>query len=167
MQPKNIFLRYLRQLRTLLDKIEAHGGENLLSAALSDDMFPLATQVRIAANFSLRACCPLAGRELLSFDNDEVSFAGLNKQLEQTIDHLQALDIPNADGGAAEVRENAGFAKIALPVDDYVHSLALPNFFFHLSMVYAIAKSRGVPVSKGDYDGYHSYPQGFSFVQAK
>nr|WP_298171256.1 DUF1993 domain-containing protein [uncultured Pseudomonas sp.] len=167
MHPKNIFLRYLKQLRTLVDKIEAHAGEGMLSAALSDDMFPLLTQARIAANFSLRACCPLAGTEVLSFDNDEFSFAGLKKQLSQTIDYLQALDIPNADGGAAEVRENAGFAKIALPVDDYVHALALPNFFFHIGMVYAIAKSHGVPVSKGDYDGYHSYPQGFSFVLEK
>lgn len=167
MPPKNIFLRYLKQLCALIDKIEAHAGEELVSAALSEDMFPLLSQARIAANFSLRACCPLAGTEVLSFDNGEVSFAGLKKQLNQTIDYLQALDIPNADGGAAEVRENAGFAKIALPVDDYVHSLALPNFFFHTSMVYAIARSRGVPVSKGDYDGYHSYPQDFSFVLEK
>ena len=165
MQPKAIFLRYLKQLGTLIDKIEAHAGEELLSAALSDDMFPLLSQARIAANFSLRACCPLAGTEVLSFDNGELSFAGIRKQLNQTIDYLQTLEIPSA-GGAAEVRENAGFAEIVLPVDDYVHSLALPNFFFHLSMVYAIAKSRGVPLSKGDYDGHHSYPQGFSFVQA-
>ncbi len=167
MPPKDIFLRYLKQLLTLTDKIEAHADEDILSAALSDDMFPLATQIRIAANFSLRACCPLANSAVISFDNGEVSFAGLKKQLQHTIDYLHALDIPSANEGTGEVRENAGLAKIALPIDEYVYSLALPNFFFHISMVYAIAKSRGVPVSKGDYDGYHSYPPGFSFAPSK
>ncbi len=156
MHPKNIFLRYLKQLRTLVDKIEAHAREDILSAALSDDMFPLLTQARIAANFSLRACCPLANTAVLSFDNGEVSFAGLKKQLSQTIDYLQALDIPNADGGAAEVRENAGFAKIALPIDEYVHALALPNFFFHLTSAYAILRHNGISIGKADFIGRFS-----------
>jgi uncharacterized protein len=163
MQPKNIFLHYLKQLLGLIDKVEAHACEDILSAALTDDMFPLATQVRIAANFSLRACCPLANTPVLSFDNGETSFAGLKQQLNHTIDHLHLLDIP-ARAGAGEVRECAGFADIALPVDEYVYALALPNFFFHISMAYAIAKIHGVPVGKGDYDGYHDYPQGFSFL---
>ncbi|WP_232461250.1 DUF1993 family protein [Cellvibrio sp. PSBB006] len=37
-------------------------------------------------------------------------------------------------------------------------------FFFHLSMSYAIARQAGIPLSKADFDGYHSYPVGFSFV---
>lgn len=37
------------------------------------------------------------------------------------------------------------------------------NFFFHYSMVYAIARQAGVPVGKADFDGYHLYPHGFSF----
>jgi hypothetical protein len=31
-------------------------------------------------------------------------------------------------------------------------------------MAYAIARAAGVPLSKGDFDGYHQYPDGFSFV---
>lgn len=164
MHPKDIFLRYLKQLRTLIDKIEAHADKDILSAALSEDMFPLFTQVRIAANFSLRACCPLANAAVLSFDNSEVSFAGLQKQLRQTIDYLQMLEMPDIASATGEVRDHAGLAKIVLPIDEYVYSLALPNFFFHISMVYAIAKSYGLPISKGDYDGYHSYRPGFSFA---
>jgi hypothetical protein len=50
-----------------------------------------------------------------------------------------------------------------MPASEYVSSFVLPNFFFHISMVYAIAKNNGVSVSKGDYDGIHQYPKGFSW----
>ena len=41
---------------------------------------------------------------------------------------------------------------------------ALPNFFFHYSMVYAIARQAGVEIGKSDFDGYHDYPVGFTFM---
>ncbi|MCG7587734.1 DUF1993 family protein [Photobacterium sp. OFAV2-7] len=47
---------------------------------------------------------------------------------------------------------------------EFIHQYILPNFYFHISMVYAIAKSKGVVLSKADFDGIHSYPSGFSFV---
>jgi hypothetical protein len=50
-----------------------------------------------------------------------------------------------------------------MPASEYVSSFVLPNFFFHISMVYAIAKNNGVSVSKGDFDGIHQYPKGFSW----
>lgn len=43
------------------------------------------------------------------------------------------------------------------------HTFAWPNFVFHLSMVCASDRAKGVPLSKGDYDGIHGYPLGFSF----
>jgi hypothetical protein len=38
----------------------------------------------------------------------------------------------------------------------------------HADMLPLLAqlRSAGVPLSKGDYDGYHQYPSGFSFVAA-
>nr|WP_267874749.1 DUF1993 family protein [Telluria antibiotica] len=41
---------------------------------------------------------------------------------------------------------------------------AVPNFFFHYSMVYAIARQAAVPVGKSEFDGYHRYPSGFTFA---
>jgi hypothetical protein len=41
---------------------------------------------------------------------------------------------------------------------------AVPNFFFHYAMVYAIARQGGVPVGKSDFDGYHHYPSDFTFA---
>jgi hypothetical protein len=41
---------------------------------------------------------------------------------------------------------------------------AVPNFLFHYSMVYAIARQAGGPVGKSEFDGYHRYPPGFTFA---
>ncbi|MEG0882986.1 MAG: DUF1993 family protein, partial [Janthinobacterium sp.] len=37
--------------------------------------------------------------------------------------------------------------------DDYLLSFALPNFYFHVSMVHAILRHNGVAVGKLDYLG--------------
>ena len=37
--------------------------------------------------------------------------------------------------------------------DDYLLSFALPNFYFHVSMVHAILRNNGVAIGKLDYLG--------------
>jgi hypothetical protein len=46
---------------------------------------------------------------------------------------------------------------------EFIELYIIPNFLFHLSMAYAIARAEGIAVSKGDFDGFHSYPEGFCF----
>ena len=164
--PAPLFIRYLHQLAQILEKIAQREQQNpaILGARLTADMLPLMQQVRATANFALRACCPLAGLELVLFNNAERSFIGLQTQITQTINYLQA--IPAAQFTLAQQQnlpEKAGFAELSLPPERFLFEYILPNFFFHLSMVYAIARSRGVALSKGDFDGYHQYPAGFSF----
>jgi len=62
-------------------------------------------------------------------------------------------------------RAIVSFAGDALPLagGDYYLLYAVPNFFFHLTMVYAIARQAGVPIGKADFDGFHAYPPGFRF----
>jgi hypothetical protein len=166
--PRAVFVHYLQQLIVIVDKINAHtqGDNRLLAHSLHADMLPLLAQLRTAANFSLRTCCLLSGRARISFDNDDETYAGVQLQLQQTIAYLQS--IPEQDFAAPPeyITDQAGFAPLQLAADEYLHHYALPNFFFHLNMAYAIARSAGVPLSKGDYDGYHQYPSGFSFVAA-
>ncbi len=50
------------------------------------------------------------------------------------------LTLPTADGGTAET------TLLAVTL-----SYAVPNFFFHVNMAYAILRSKGVPLGKNDY----------------
>jgi hypothetical protein len=161
--PTRLFLHYLRQLEAILKRVEDFDG-GIADQRLHPDMFPLLQQARVAIGFTLRATGPLAGREIVSFRDDDPGFAGVYAELERTIAYLAAL--PDADFAgidAVTVRTTAGFAELELPGPEYYQMYAVPNFFFHYSMVYAIARQAGVPVGKSEFDGYHRYPSGFTF----
>jgi hypothetical protein len=162
--PTRLFLHYLRRLEAILKQVEAFDGA-VADRRLHPDMFPLLQQARVAIGFTLRATCPLAGREIVSFGaGDEVTFPSVYAELERTMAYLAALpDAEFAGMDALHVRTTAGFAELDLPAAEYFHMYAVPNFFFHYAMVYAIARQGGVPVGKSDFDGYHRYPSGFTF----
>lgn len=165
--PSKIFIHYLKQLNEIMNKVETHESTaDILAARLSKDMLPFINQVSTTVNFALRACYPLADMETVLLDREAESFAGLKQQIAAALKLLN--EIPEEkitvekDGS---IREKAGFSELALPRNEFLYLYALPNFFFHLNMVYAIARARGVPLSKGDFDGYHQYPDKFSFEE--
>ncbi|SDD06448.1 hypothetical protein SAMN05428966_103111 [Massilia sp. PDC64] len=161
--PPRLFLHYLRRLDDILRRVEAFDA-TVADRRLHPDMFPLLQQARTAIGFTLRATCPLAGRDIVSFRDDDYTFASIYAELERTMAYLAA--IPDADfagSDTANVRTTAGFAELDLPAPEYFHMYAVPNFFFHYSTVYAIARQAGVPIGKAEFDGYHRYPSGFTF----
>jgi len=164
--PTEIFIHYLHQLKVIVEKIAIHQQHNptLLYTSLHSDMLPLLAQIRTAANFALRTCCPLANRERISFDNSQETYGGLQQQLDQTINYLQSIPAAEFHQPPEKIRDKAGFNPLDLPADEYLNCYALPNFFFHLCMAYSISRQAGIPLSKGDFDGYHQYPAGFSFI---
>ncbi|MGX9781802.1 DUF1993 family protein [Janthinobacterium lividum] len=156
--PATIFCRSLAQLSAMLGKTGT--APHMLAARLHPDMLPFAQQVRAAVSFSLRGCCPLAGLEVADFS----AAASLQQQITQTMRYLKDIPPERFDGPPGRIcRDRAGFADIALPADEYLNLYILPNFYFHFSMAYAIARSGGAAIGKGDFDGYHAYAPGFSF----
>lgn len=67
--------------------------------------------------------------------------------------------------GASErtVRHTAGEAELEQDAATFVTLFALPNFFFHLGMAFAILRHGGAVIGKADFDGQHVYPAGFRF----
>lgn len=162
MHAQIIFTRYLGQLAGIVEKVKAK--PDMLGARLHAEMLPFTSQVRATCNFALRGCCPLAGLAPVSFDGGQLSFAALAKQIDDTIAYIAAIPPPQFDGPADRLcRDRAGFADIELPADEYLNLYILPNFYFHFSMAYAIARSHGADIGKQDFDGYHLYAPGFSF----
>ncbi len=156
--PAAVFCHSLAQLSAMLDKTGT--APQLLAARLHPGMLPFAQQVRAAVSFSLRGCCPLAGLDVADFS----AAASLQEQIAQTMRYLQAIPAECFDGPPGRLcRDRAGFADLALPADEFLNLYILPNFYFHFGMAYAIARSQGAPLGKGDFDGYHAYAPEFSF----
>lgn len=159
-----IFVGYIDLLLATIKKIEAHfgGDASILKARLIEDMFPLYVQAEIAASFALRSCCPIAGVEVVSFTKSEKTFSNLKAQLRDTVEYLNSLDSLE-NNLEVVIKDMAGPASVSMNAGDFLVRFAYPNFYFHLSMVYAIARFKGVKLTKGDFDGLHQYPPGFSF----
>jgi hypothetical protein len=162
-----VFLRYLDRLAGLVDAAELHvcshriEAEELLIARLAPDMLPFEAQVRIAANFALRASFPLAGLDVPPYGEFEVSFAGLRECIARAVNLLSSLESALFEGSESRTLEsNAGNTVVSLPAPEFLFQYALPNFFFHLTTAYAILRNRGVAIGKADFDGLHSYARG-------
>ncbi|MFG1497184.1 DUF1993 family protein [Saccharospirillum sp. HFRX-1] len=158
---QKLLLHYLQQLIQLLERIPAE----CYQASLAPDMFSLAEQARIASNYSLRLYCPLIQQPVPDFDQVNLSKLALLLEVTQRRDYLQRQPAVTELNEARLINERAGFADLELTEPHFIHHYGLPNFFFHFSMVYAIARQQGVVLSKADFDGYHIYPDGFSFFQ--
>ncbi|HSI56016.1 MAG TPA: DUF1993 domain-containing protein [Ideonella sp.] len=160
-----VFDRYLARLSALLGLAEQHAAaqglaaEALLQARLSPSMFPLAVQVEIAANFSLRACAPLAGLAVPDTTRPPASFEGLQQHIAMARALLAGLTPAQMAGSdTRECSSRAGNGLVRLPGCEFLLQYALPNFFFHLGMAYAILRQSGVAIGKSDFDGFHDYP---------
>jgi len=160
---KNQFQHSLFQLQTIIEKIPA----DIFHLALTEGMFSLEMNAKIAANFALRGYCPLLNelnKEVVSFSSDQMGKAEVLRQITATLSFLNEQPEITELNENIEVSEKAGFSEIVLTQPIFIHQYILPNFYFHISLVYAIARANGVMLSKGDYDGIHSYPSGFSFT---
>jgi hypothetical protein len=159
-----VFARYLHQLQGFLAKAAAHcvlqgtPDTALLQARIAPDMLPLAVQVEIAVNFVYRACAPLAGQPVPPSGEHRESLARLQARVAAAQAFLQTLKPEDfAQSAQRTIHDPAGQTMVTLDGSTFLLHYALPNFFFHLSMVYALLRQHGLPLSKSDFDGWHVY----------
>ena len=159
---KGLFSLYLNQLEAIVTKVPAE----LFSTSLSDDMFSLEMNAKIAANFLLRGYCPLIKMESVSFCSENPGKSAVLDQIASTKAYLESVQTLACFDDNELIADIAGFTEIRLPQSSFTHQYITPNLSFHMSMVYAIARANDVALSKGDYDGIRSYPREFSFVDS-
>jgi hypothetical protein len=154
-----LFVRMLGNMLAWLDKAEAHAKakkfepNNFLGMRLTPDMLPFSRQIQIASDACKGAVARLAGVEAPKWADDEATFDELRARIRKTIDYAQSLPASQFEG--SETRE------IALPVpgaprvsgEVFLKSFSLPNFFFHVTMTYALLRQGGVELGKRDYLG--------------
>ena len=144
----------LDTLMGLLAKAEAHPkGEELLQARLSEDMHPLAIQIRFVANISGETIMRLgAGENEWSMEplEDFAASKALIAQASERLDAITPEDLPSPD---AQVQFSIGDGafNFAMSAEEYVREFSLPNFYFHLTTAYAILRKEGLEIGKADF----------------
>jgi uncharacterized protein len=155
-----VFARTLGNLKGVLEKGAAHAQARkidesaFLTARLFPDMFTLTQQVQVATDFARGTCARLSGAEPPSIDNAEKSFADLVSRVERSLDYVNSVPREAIDGseGREIVRMMRGVEK-KLTGANYLLLYALPNFYFHASMTYALLREGGVELGKPDFLG--------------
>ncbi|HYD98803.1 MAG TPA: DUF1993 domain-containing protein [Alphaproteobacteria bacterium] len=178
-----VFTRMLGNLALFVERgcaaVEASGmaPAALMEARLAPDMFGLARQVQIAADGARGAAARLAGQAPPSpeaprfavfnrgdergFDPmpaDAVALAAYAREAARDLEALSPDLFAGAEGRRIVVTMHGRSRHFeALP---FLIDYALPNFYFHVAMAYAILRHLGVPLGKPDYEGPPVYAGG-------
>ncbi len=152
----SMFLRGLNVLSGLIDRAAESGLEEaaLMEARLAPDMRPFPDQVRMAA-FSARSCVArLTDQPWPKTDDAEASLAELKATVALSIAFIEGVEAAAFAGGETR-RIELRFPGVELNFEGqgYLTSFALPNFYFHLSMAYALLRYMAVPLGKRDFLG--------------
>jgi uncharacterized protein len=155
-----VFSLALTNLQQQLKKAAAHAEQKkfdskaLIDARLIADMLPLSAQVQVACDNAKGAVARLAGMEPPKHEDSEKTLAELQARVAKTLDFINSVKAEQFAG--ADTREIVlKFPSMMLKFQalDYVTKFALPNFYFHATMAYAIMRQNGVDIGKGDYLG--------------
>lgn len=154
-----IFSKHLRNLVGILGKTKEFMKENNISDAemlekrIAPDMFPFVRQIQIVSDAAKGTIARMAGIEAPSMPDTEATIDECIARIEKTILFIDSID--------TEKLSQADEHNVVLPylpgkhqtMIDYVLDMAIPNFFFHFTTAYNIARGAGVELGKMDYIG--------------
>jgi len=151
-----VFTRALTNLSAMIDKALAAGITEtaLLEARLAPDMHPFPRQIQMASDSAKGAIARLAGVEPPSMPDTETTIAELKARIAATIAYVNSIEAAAFDG--AEDREvvlKFPNGEMKFTGCDYLTGFALPNFFFHITIAYALMRAGGAPIGKMDFLG--------------
>ena len=154
-----VFQRQLGAVLNWLDKAEAHAtarkfdSANYLALRLAPDMLPLVSQIRIASDAAKGCVARLAGQEPPKFEDNEASFADLRERVQKTLAYVESVPAAAFEGsdGRSITIPMRNRDPLQFSGEVFLRHWALPNFFFHVSMTYALLRHAGVDLGKGDF----------------
>lgn len=153
----DMYSKGLVTLRHILERGRAYAAEHgideqeMLNWRLIEDMFPLWRQAQIVALFGARWPLRAAGLGEIDEPDGEMGFDALFAMIEDSQRRLAALGATDFEGkGDDHFKMNLGAIEPDMPLDQWMTGFATTNFYFHLSIAYAILRMKGVPLGKPD-----------------
>ncbi len=153
-----IFVRNLNNLSSMLAKAEQQAKAKgydpavLLSARLAPDMFPLTKQIQIATDNAKGCVARLAGQPIEAIEDTETTFAELQARIKKVLGIVESYRPEQFEGSQArEITIKIPNMELKFSGLDYVNQWAMPNFYFHVTMAYAILRHNGIELGKKDF----------------
>lgn len=149
----------LDNLGRILGKAEAHernAGRDpalLLEKRLAPDMFTLNQQLLYALYLPCDFARHFADAPPPRAGYDEASFAEVHASLAVVIGYLGSIRAERMDALAGKIVPSFFDGKRGVGAETYAARVSLPDFYFHMTVAYAILRHNGVPLVKDDYIG--------------
>lgn len=155
-----VFIRMLGNLTMILEKAAAHAEAKkidpavFINARLAPDMYPFSRQIQIATDVAKGCAARLSGIEVPSYEDKESTFPELLERIARTVVFLESVSAEQINGSeersvTLKIHGNdTGFFG-----QPYLFNFVLPNFYFHLTIAYAILRHNGLELGKMDYTG--------------
>lgn len=155
-----VFTRMLTNLSAILQKAEHYAETKnidpsvLINARLAPDMFSLGRQIQICSDAAKGCAARLAQIEIPSFLDKETTFPEFHDRLTKTISFLKTISESQFAGCEdRQISLKVASQEMAFRGQDFAFHFALPNFYFHMSMAYAILRHNGLDIGKVDFLG--------------
>lgn len=125
----------------------------LLQSRLAPDQFPLLKQVQAACDQAKTAAARITGREPPKHPDTEVTFDELKARIATVKRYLAEFSAKDFEGAESRVIALPFMPGKGMTGSHYACEMALPNFYFHASMAYAILRHNGVDLGKRHFIG--------------
>jgi uncharacterized protein len=124
----------------------------MLDWRLAPDMFSLRQQAQTVIRFAEQWTARTAGVDVPPDREGEWSLQDLLSQITEVKAYVAAFGPEKFEGReAATVTVSLGQLEPTFPIGQWVPNFSMPNFYFHLSMAYAILRQRGLDLTKRDF----------------
>jgi len=120
---------------------------------LAPDQFAFARQVQTACDTAKLSAARLSGKEAPKHADTEQTLEELRARVQSVIAYLEGFSEADFAGAATRVITQPRWEGKVMSGSDYFVEHAVPNFFFHVTHVYAILRHNGVGIGKRDYLG--------------
>jgi hypothetical protein len=154
-----VFTKTLDNLGKWMDKAEEHAKARsfdvqvLADARLAPDAFAFVEQVQSACDQAKYAAAYLSGQAPPSHPDTEKTFPELRERIAKTKSFVAGVTAQQLEGGEERKVAPKWMGGRWLPGGVYLAEMAVPNFYFHVAMAYAILRHNGVALGKMDYIG--------------
>jgi hypothetical protein len=154
-----LFNKTLDNLEKWMDKAEEYAKARsfevdvLAQARLAPDQFAFVQQVQAACDQAKYAAAYLGGKPAPSHPDTEKTVAELRERIRKCTSFVATVSEQDVAGADERKVAPPWLGGRWLTGADYLAHVAVPNFFFHATMAYAILRHNGVPLGKMDYVG--------------
>jgi hypothetical protein len=131
---------------------QAGTADDVLGAKLTEDMFPLELQFRVALNQVILGLGQVGGQQLPAEETEYQSLAEVRERIAAVRAYLDGAD----PVGWAEAERPVDLTlpngvRFLMTSEEDIRDWIMPNFYFHVTMAYALLRAAGVELGKMDF----------------